>query len=101
MEAFIAALKTYLQTHPPDPDSVLAILYEAYNAEHTMDDETIKQDFHDLYEKMNGMTLQEIDRIIYPVCTLCRDHERSGFIHGVRVGIRLAEELKYHGPHQK
>ena len=94
MEAFIAALKTYLQTHPPNPDSVLAILYEAYNTEHPMDDEIIKQDFRDLYEKMNGMTLQEIDRIIYPVCTLCRDHERSGFIHGVRVGIRLAEELK-------
>jgi hypothetical protein len=43
---------------------------------------------------MNGMSLQEMDKIIYPVCTLCHDHERSGFIHGVQVGIRLAEELK-------
>ena len=94
MEAFIAALKTYLQTHPPDPDSVLPLLYESFSAEHPMDDDTIKNDFHDLYEKMNGMTLQEMDRIIYPVCTLCRDHERSGFIHGVQIGIRLAEELK-------
>lgn len=101
MEAFIAALKTHLQTHLPNPDSVLAVLYEAYNAEHSMDDDTIKQDFNDLYEKMNGMPLQEMDRIIYPVCTLCRDHERLGFIHGVQVGIRLAEELKYQGPHQK
>lgn len=94
MEEFITALKTYLQAHPLDPDSVLPLLYEAYNAEHPMDDDTIKKDFHDLYEKMNGMPLQEMDRIIYPVCTLCRDHERSGFIHGVQVGIRLAEELK-------
>ena len=39
------------------------------------------------------MPLQEMDRIIYPVCTLCRDHERSGFIHGVQIGIRLAEEI--------
>ena len=53
-----------------------------------------KQDFHELYELMNGMPLREMDQIVYPVCTLCRDHERSGFIHGMQVGIRLAEELK-------
>ena len=49
---------------------------------------------YELYELMNGMPLREMDQIVYPVCTLCRDHERSGFIHGVQVGIRLAEELK-------
>ena len=59
-----------------------------------MDDDKVKQDFHELYELMNGMPLREMDQIVYPVCTLCRDHERSGFIHGVQVGIRLAEELK-------
>ena len=69
-------------------------LYEAYNEINLMDDDKVKQDFHELYELMNGMPLREMDRIIYPVCTLCRDHERSGFIHGVQVGIRLAEELK-------
>jgi len=50
--------------------------------------------FHELYELMNGMPLREMDKIVYPVCTLCRDHERDRFIHGVQVGIRLAEELK-------
>ena len=54
----------------------------------------VKQDFHELYELMNGMPLREMDQIVYPVCTLCRGHERSGFIHGVKVGMRLAEELK-------
>ena len=43
---------------------------------------------------MNGMELREMDKIIYPVCKLCRDHERSGFIEGIRIGIRLAQELK-------
>ena len=33
------------------------------------------------------MPLQEMDWIINPVCALCRDHERNGFIHGVQVGI--------------
>ena len=49
--------------------------------------------FFDLYENMNCIPLQEMDRIIYPVCTLCRDHERAGFIHGVQIGIQPAAEL--------
>ena len=42
---------------------------------------------------MNGKTLREMDQIIYPVCTLCRDHEKTGFQEGVKVGIRLSQEL--------
>ena len=37
---------------------------------------------------------REMDKIIYPVCTLCRDHERSGFVEGIKVGIRLEQELR-------
>ena len=59
-----------------------------------MDDGQLKQDFNDLYQVMNGMPLREMDKIIYPVCTLCRDHQRSGFVEGVRVGVKLSEELK-------
>lgn len=40
------------------------------------------------------MPIREMDWIINPVCALCRDHERAGFIHGVQVGIRLAQEEK-------
>jgi hypothetical protein len=58
-----------------------------------MDDGTIKEDFNELYRQMNGMELPEMDRIIYPVCTLCRDHQRSGFVEGVKVGVRLRKEL--------
>ena len=58
-----------------------------------MDDGTIKEDFNELYRLMNGMELREMDIIIYPVCTLCRDHQRSGFVEGVKVGIRLKTEL--------
>ena len=58
-----------------------------------MDDGTIKEDFNELYRQMNGMEIKEMDKIIYPVCTLCRDHQRSGFVKGVKVGIRLKSEL--------
>lgn len=30
----------------------------------------------------------------YPVCRLCRDHERAGFIERIKIGIQLASELE-------
>ena len=56
--------------------------------------EQIKENFDELYLQMNGMTLREMDKIICPVCTLCRDHEKAGFIEGIKIGIPLSQELK-------
>ena len=39
---------------------------------------------------MNDIPLKEI---IYAVCTLCRDHEKAGFIEGIKVGLSLEKEL--------
>ena len=76
-----------------ESNPILAVLYEAYTAEHQTEYEGVKAAFQSLYESMNGMTLQDMDRIIYPVCTLCREHEKHGFIDGVKVGVALAREL--------
>ena len=97
MEKYFEKLRTYIAENPPnfgDGESVLTLLYEAYAESNRMDDGTIKEDFNELYRLMNGMELQEMDKIIYPVCTLCRDHQRSGFVEGVKVGLRLVQELK-------
>jgi len=48
---------------------------------------------NELYRQMNGMSLREMDKIIYPVCKLCRDHEKAGFVEGVKIGIKLLKEL--------
>ena len=96
MEKYFEKLRTYITENPPDlgdGESVLTLLYEAYAEFNRMDDGTIKEDFNELYRQMNGMELWEMDKIIYPVCTLCRDHQRSGFVEGVKVGIRLKSEL--------
>ena len=96
MKAYYEKFRTYIAENPPnfgDGESVLTLLYEAYADSNKMDDGTITQDFNELYRQMNGMELREMDRIIYPVCTLCRDHQRSGFVEGVKVGMRLREEL--------
>lgn len=96
MKAYYEKFRTYIAENPlnfGDGESVLTLLYEAYADSNKMDDGTITQDFNELYQQMNGMDLRETDRIIYPVCTLCRDHQRSGFVEGLKVGIRLREEL--------
>lgn len=96
MKPYIAELKRRLAENPPSfgaGDSILTMLYKAYNEANRMDDDRIKADFHELYQAMNGMPLREMDQIIYPVCLLCRDHERGGFVEGVKVGILLLTEL--------
>ena len=96
IKKYIKKLEDYSLTHGsglPDGETVLGMLYECHNENCPYDDAQIKADFNELYHLMNGMELREMDKIIYPVCTLCRDHEKSGFIEGVKVGIRLFEEL--------
>ena len=96
METYFEKLQTHIAENPlnlGDGNSVLALLYEVFTDSNKMDDGMIRMDFEELYQLMNGMALEAIDRIIYPVCTLCRDHERSGFVAGVKVGILLRDEL--------
>ena len=96
MKTVLETLKAHIEQHPPsygDADSVLAMLYECHNENNPYDNEQIRADFEVLYQRMNGMPLQEVDRVIYPVCTLCRDHERAGFVEGVKIGVRLSSEL--------
>ena len=93
MNEYLTALQTHLTTQQSTNQNILDLLFDAYNDTTGMDNEAIKADFEKLYQLMNGKPLQEIDEIIYAVCTLCRDHEKAGFIEGVKVGIGLGQEL--------
>ena len=96
MNQFFETLKAHIEQHLPhygDGVSVLTMLYECHNENSPYDNEQIKADFNELYQKMNGMPLREMDKIIYPVCALCRDHEKVGFIAGIRLGVLLAQEV--------
>jgi len=97
IEKYIQALKKLAISNGlnlGDADTVLEMLYECYNENHPYDNEEIKADFNELYQQMNGMSLRDMDKVIYPVCKLCRDHERSGFVEGVKIGVMLAHELE-------
>ena len=95
MKEYIDALRKQITDSPlsfGDADSVLSLLYEAYSEGNRLDDARIKADFHALYQTMNGLTLQEMNRILDPLCTLCRDHDWAGFVSDVQVGVQLAQE---------
>ena len=97
MADFYQTLKANIDNNPSqygDGTSVLTMLYEAYSQSNQMDDAQLKQDFEALYQQMNGISLQEMDRILDPVCALCRSHQRTGFIEGMRIGVKLREELQ-------
>lgn len=96
MKQYIEKLKQHIADNLPDfgdADSVLGLMYECYNENHPYDNEEIKADFNTLYQAMSGMPLREMDKVVYPVCKLCRDHEKAGFIEGIRLGVFLAQEL--------
>ena len=97
MLGYLTVLHDHITTHPPDlgdTDSVLNLLYEAYSECNPTADAQIKAGFHELYQLMNGVPLERMGEIINPVCFLCREHERSGFVHGVQIGMLLARELE-------
>ena len=97
MNEFMTALQTHLAnqqpSYPDNAESILEVLFDAYNESSSFDNAAIKADFEELYRLMNGKPLKESDEIIYAVCTLCRDHEKAGFIEGVKVGMSLVMEL--------
>ena len=97
MNEFMTALETHLANqqpnYPDNAESILEVLFDAYNESTGFNNAAIKADFEELYRRMNGKSLKEIDEIIYAVCTLCRDHEKAGFIEGIKVGMSLANEV--------
>ena len=96
MDKIYDVLRQHTADHQPDfgnGASVLSLLYEAYSECNRLEDDRIKADFNELYRQMNGMTLREMDHILDPVCSLCRDHERIGFVNGIKLGFILNHEL--------
>lgn len=97
MNEYVAVLRKYVADNPPnygsDALSILEMLFTHYHECNNTDTAAVKAAFEDLYQQMHGMPLREIDRIVDAVCTLCREHEKAGFVEGVKVGIWLEKEL--------
>ena len=58
------------------------------------DTDAVKAAFEALYLRMHSMPLREMDRIVDAVCTLCREHEKAGFVEGVRFWVQVERKIK-------
>ena len=97
MNEYIEALKRYIAENPPnygsDANSILEMLYCYYHECNNADTDAVMAAFEDLYQRMHGRTLREMDRIIDVICVLCTEHEKAGFTEGVKVGVQLGLEI--------
>ena len=97
MNERVELLKRHIAENLPnsgnDANSILEMLFTYYHECNNTDTDAVKAAFEDLYQRMHGMPLREIDRIVDAICTLCREHEKSGFVEGVKVGLCLGREL--------
>ena len=97
-ESFFSKLWDRVYAESPDfgdedASTVLELLYSAFAELNNFDSQEAKELFHNIYEQLNHKPLREIDEIMDPVCTLCREYEKAGFTEGVKIGIRLRDEL--------
>ena len=97
MNDYIEALRRYVAENPPnygsDANSILEMLFTYYHECNNTDTDAVKAAFEDLYQRMHGMPLRELDWIVDVVCALCREHDEAGFVEGVKVGIQLEQEI--------
>ena len=98
MKSFYETLKNHIVAHPPnygdsDIQSILEMLWNTYCQHNQLDSVQIKDGFTELYRHMKDIQIPDMNGVIDIVCSICWDHEKTGFVEGVKVGIRLEQEL--------
>lgn len=98
MDTYKKILKSYLMGEEPNygdggSHSLLEMLNRHYTEQNPMEDDAIRGEFDSLDGILSKLPLREHDAVWDLVCRLCGNHQRQGFLHGVRVGVRLASEL--------
>lgn len=91
-------LKAHIETNPPnygdsDIQSILEMLWNTYCQHNQLDSVQIKDGFANLYRHMKAVPTPDMDGVIDTVFSLCWEHEKVGFVEGVKVGLTLAQEL--------
>ena len=98
MKKYIVALQAKEVTQQAnfgnDADTVLGMLCSTYyELNCNADTDEVKQAFDELYQAITDKTLKEKDEVIYATCRLCSLHQQTGFIDGIKLGLRLVQEL--------
>ncbi len=91
-------LRSYLDTHPfdagqSDCDTVLDLLFQAYQEGHDFDPPEIKSAFQELDLYLSSLPLADNDTGFFLVCKLCLAYEKRAFIDGIQYGAHLYNAL--------
>ena len=91
-------LMKYMSEHPidfgtSDADSILNFLYGAYAEAHESDPPETKALFAQLGEHLEKLPLETNNAMFFIIVMLCTEHERRGFIEGIRWGMQIAAEM--------
>ena len=72
MNEYVAVLRECEEENPPnygsDAHSILEMTFTYYHECNNTDTDAVKVAFEDLYQRMHGMPLREMDRIVDAVC---------------------------------
>ena len=98
MKTYDDILKSHSEANPPnygdsDIQSILEMLWNTYCQHNQLDSTKIKDAFTELYRHLKDVPVPDMNGVIDTVCSLCWEHEKVGFVEGIKVGLCLLEEL--------
>ena len=94
---YMSKLKQLLEKTPVaipcGAESLLSLLYDAYFEAQGPSSQAIKDGYTSLHDYIQNLPTNDKEEVIDLVSTLCMEHERSGFMEGVKLGFQLKKEL--------
>lgn len=99
LDRFMDTLQECIAQHDPNfgdgnARSVLEMLHIAYGRFNHFESPESKAGYTELYSKLSSLSLQSTDQIIDIVSSLCHSYERDGFTEGLKLGVRMGNELR-------
>lgn len=74
-------------------DTALNLLYRQYQDLEVRDRTGIRVKLAKVNHIIEKLPLQDNDAVFYLMVELCDEHEKRGFLGGVRIGAKLMQEL--------
>lgn len=98
-DSLVEVLQRYVAENPPqygdwNAQSVLEMIYVAYGEANCIESNESKAGVEELYAYLRELPLKQLDSVIAKVCDIAHYHERDGFTEGLKVGVRLGNEIK-------
>ncbi len=98
MKSIVERMNTYIQTHPFDSgtdecEAVLEQIFQAYAESHESDPAEIREDFKELGEILNKLSLDDNNAVFGLTCRISIATEKKAFLDGLQYGAQLMQEL--------